>query len=408
MKMQEETSEEFLELQEKYNKLQSEFKNLEKQFQQVSFVQSAQENYVNSVSNDLMTQLKVLVGYSDVVSDIFRKDQVLSDCLRRIHNLADTIEEVVSEVVDISNIDMRNYMDKKYYCNIKYLLEDVYNICVMEAAKKQVHLYLDLSEVRDCLVCSDKFRLIQIFKNVIKSAVTMSPPGNIYIKLRQLDMVEKNKYIYEFTVSDSGGGLSEGLFKNIINPFSSEIYDQEFRDVAKAMYICKNLVQLLHGTMDKFNDCSVGTTVKIHLPILIQDNQNPEKEIIFSGKKILYLADEYKYKRDVEGYFESLGCVVDTTRDVQMTCDVLCEMSRGYYNLILMDQNMACWEDFVASRLIRRFEDRHVATLPIIIIGADEKEDYKHRAIECGISAFLHKPFQLNEVKEVLKELWRL
>ena len=77
----------------------------------------------------------------------------------------------------------------------------------------------------------------------------------------------------------------------------------------------------------------------------------------------------------------------------------------GYYDLILMDIQMPVMDGYDATRCIRLSGKDDAETIPIIALTANAISEYREKAIEAGMNAFIMKPIEFKEFFSVLSEL---
>lgn len=72
--------------------------------------------------------------------------------------------------------------------------------------------------------------------------------------------------------------------------------------------------------------------------------------------------------------------------------------------LIFMDVNMPEMDGFATTQLIRSMGGEYLS-IPIIALTADAMQGDKERCIEAGMNDYISKPFRLDEIEAVLKNL---
>lgn len=88
-------------------------------------------------------------------------------------------------------------------------------------------------------------------------------------------------------------------------------------------------------------------------------------------------------------------------------------LSRGKYDLVLMDCQMPEMDGYEATRRIRRLESeqnsqggtrlRHPAHIPIVALTAHAMEGDREQCLEAGMDDYLSKPFTRNQLMDVLQ-----
>ena len=84
--------------------------------------------------------------------------------------------------------------------------------------------------------------------------------------------------------------------------------------------------------------------------------------------------------------------------------EVMKELEKGSFDIILMDINMPQMDGMTCAQEIRKLSDPIKSAIPIVAITGNAKiysdEDFK----SAGINAFLQKPLDFDRLVEVVKE----
>ncbi len=80
----------------------------------------------------------------------------------------------------------------------------------------------------------------------------------------------------------------------------------------------------------------------------------------------------------------------------------------GYYQMILMDVQMPVMNGYEATRIIRKLENRKLASIPILAMTANAFEEDKQEALRSGMNGHIAKPINIEilmqELDKVLKQ----
>ena len=168
------------------------------------------------------------------------------------------------------------------------------------------------------------------------------------------------------------------------------------------------MVDMLDGSISVVSELGKGTEVIIEFSFVLQEDQVTTEEVDFTGRRIL-LVEDNDINRDVaRAHLENMGFLVDQAVDGQEACDMLCELNDNYYDLIVMDLRMPVMDGFVATKVIRNFEDQRVAKIPIVAMSVDVDEDDREAARRVGMNGFLPKPLDSDDIKTTLIDVLRL
>ena len=101
------------------------------------------------------------------------------------------------------------------------------------------------------------------------------------------------------------------------------------------------------------------------------------------------------------------GFMIDTANNGLEAVEKVASSKPGDYDLILMDIQMPVMNGHEATKRIRNLKDPALANIPILAMTANAFDEDRKAAIECGMNGFLSKPIEMNQVIQVLQEIFR-
>ena len=84
--------------------------------------------------------------------------------------------------------------------------------------------------------------------------------------------------------------------------------------------------------------------------------------------------------------------------------EVLELLETNHYDLVLMDMHMPVMDGMQATEKIRQLSDESKANIYIIALTASVSDQIQQRVINCGMNDYLHKPFQLDDLRMKLED----
>jgi CheY-like chemotaxis protein/HPt (histidine-containing phosphotransfer) domain-containing protein len=118
------------------------------------------------------------------------------------------------------------------------------------------------------------------------------------------------------------------------------------------------------------------------------------------GMHFLLVEDNLLNQAVARGILELGGATLDVVDNGQQAVDRMSE-NPGLYDLVLMDMQMPVMDGFTATRLLRQ---ELQLTLPIIAMTAGVLESERERSLEAGITDFIPKPIEVEEMLAVLQK----
>jgi CheY-like chemotaxis protein len=127
---------------------------------------------------------------------------------------------------------------------------------------------------------------------------------------------------------------------------------------------------------------------------------NDEKRRI--DARVLLAEDNAVNQEVALAMLEGFGCDVEVANNGR---EAVAAVSRGRFDLILMDCQMPEMDGFEATRVLRELEAVHANTMPripIIAVTADAMGGDRERCIAAGMDEYLAKPFKQDQVWDLL------
>lgn len=109
----------------------------------------------------------------------------------------------------------------------------------------------------------------QIFINILSNAVKFTPErGEIVVDVEELPGRDREKAWFRFVFTDNGIGMKPDFLKNIFNSFAREQDSKvdKIEGSGLGMAITKQIVGLMHGTIEVWSEEGKGSSFTVTLP----------------------------------------------------------------------------------------------------------------------------------------------
>jgi signal transduction histidine kinase/ActR/RegA family two-component response regulator len=223
------------------------------------------------------------------------------------------------------------------------------------------------------------------------AVVHIGPPAQ-----KQADSLEPGDYV-ELCISDNGEGMTPEVLARIFEPFFSTRFTGRGLGLPAAM----GLVRAHKGTMAVESKPGSGTTVRMYLPAAPGKAEVPPKPRTNKGpegtRTALVAEDEEVVRRVIVKCMDRLGWKTLEAADGREAVRVYRDHS-GQIDLLLSDYLMPGVNGLEASQQIRLRNPK----LPVVLMSGFTNEATVDSLRAAGFEHFLKKPFQLQDLREVL------
>lgn len=125
-------------------------------------------------------------------------------------------------------------------------------------------------------------------------------------------------------------------------------------------------------------------------------------DLKLGGHRVLLAEDNEVNMHICRSILTLEGMEVETAANGREACELLARSGSGHFDVILMDVQMPEMDGYEATRRIRGFRDRSLATVPIIAMTANAFAEDRHSAFAAGMDSYISKPFDVSELLQVI------
>jgi len=380
----------------------------------------AKTKFLSNMSHDIRTPMNAIIGFTTLAMKHIDNRERVRDYLEKIAGSGKHLLSLINDVLDMSRIESGKIQLEETECDLLDVMHELENMLATEMRSKDLKFDIDTTAVADGRIICDRLRLNQILLNLLGNAMKFTAPGgSISARINEEPEKDGDKAIYEFRVKDTGIGMSEEFQKHIFEPFERERSStiSGVQGTGLGMAITKSFVEMMGGTISVVSEKDVGTEFIVRLPVKKasprrpeavlggKEKNTPEIGMSIAGKRILLVEDNDLNREIARELLSEVGLLVEEAEDGDIALDKLLEKGPGYYSLVLMDIQMPTMDGYAATQVIRSFDDKELANIPIIAMTANAFEEDKRKALELGMNAHISKPI---DVKRLLVEMERI
>lgn len=246
----------------------------------------------------------------------------------------------------------------------------------------------------------------QILLNLVSNAYKFTEAGGtIRVLVKETSRREKTAF-FQFTVSDTGIGMTEELKARLFRPFEQESATtaQKHGGSGLGLSIAKNLVDMMHGAIKVDSEKGKGTTFTVDIPFEIADspiNTDTEK---LNNVKALIVDDDRQALDYTALVLQRIGVEYETARSGDEALAIMQtakEAGHGF-DICFVDWKMPGMDGIDVTRQIR---EKYDSDTVIIIMSAYDPNEIEDEALKAGVDLFVPKPIFQSTVFNVLMNL---
>lgn len=380
---------------------------------QAEAASKAKGAFLANMSHEIRTPMNAIMGLLQLLEDTpLSHDQ--HDTLRKIGSAADVLLNVLNDILDVSRVEANKLELQIARFELDQVLDKATDLFGYRAQEKGISLFCTKSPECPATLEGDRLRLAQVLNNLLSNALKFTEKGHIQL---QVEPVQSNRQL-QFTVKDTGIGLSAEQCEQLFKPFS-QVDDSSSRRYGGAglgLSICKSLVELMGGkiwvesepgqgtrfcfTVSCLNPSYHTTPALPKLALPAGQPANLQNNTQFAGKHIL-VVDDHKLNRMVASeMLKRWGAQVSLAED-GLQAVTMCAQHR--FDLVLMDIQMPELDGFGAcAEILRLLGD---SAPPIVAVTASATEKDRQAVLEAGMVEHVVKPFKKETLHRVLESL---
>jgi CheY-like chemotaxis protein/nitrogen-specific signal transduction histidine kinase len=374
----------------------------------LSDFQETKNQAISTISHEIRTPISAILSIQEKLLRNSHLDHSEKTILESAHASAESMLEVLNQLLDLSKIDAGKMQIKVEACNLGNLIKNISRTFGSLAQKNNATVSCHICpEIAESLI-ADGTRLGQVLHNLISNAIKFSPNSSIQITTRTLANDHFAQIIY-FEVSDNGKGIPRAHIARILQPY--EQYEHSDTEPSQSstglgLSIARQLIAMMGGKLDVDSEEGLGTSASFSLsfkrsieePKYTRINRVPEKlELTITHHESVMIVDDHAPSRLItETQFKDMGYCVHSSACSQEALKIIRESS---FDILVTDLIMPIMNgDQLAIAARQHYESN------IKIFGITAHTDGAHRLLNSNnvFDFVLIKPVSLKDWQQEL------
>ena len=371
----------------------------------------SKSDFLSRMSHDMRTPLNGIIGLLQIVDRHFDDKELVLESHKKMHVAANYLLSLINDVLQMSKIEDGNVPLTKDIIDLSELTKDILVIIEQRAKERGIKMQFNAKkDIRYPFVYGSPVHLRQIFLNIYGNCIKYNHIGGSIVTTSDYTETDDGVVMYEWTITDTGIGMSKEYKEHIFEPFSQErqYIGSAHHGIGLGMSIVKGLIEKMDGSIEVESEEGVGSTFIIKIPFKIAstpDKVNKQtSELKIDGLNLLLVEDNELNAEIAETLLSDEGAAVTVAKDGSQAFNIFKEKPEGSFDAILMDIMMPVMDGLTATKKIRTLNHPDAKKIPIIAMTANAFKEDKEKCLAAGMNAHLAKPIEIENVKKVLCE----
>ena len=365
----------------------------------------AKNEFLVNISKDIKTPI---ANIKAITSEALNSNdpEVLKNEIRRIQTSTGELSQIVSNILDISELEKQKLGIKMN----KYQVHNLFNM-INKSFEKTIDDNIEYRFNYDNSIpeylYGDSIRLKQIMNILLDNAKDYTKKGFIEVNVNSIIKNDICRLI--ITVEDSGSGITSEELEHLFD--KEKIYSDEtlklIDDTKNNLGIAKSLIDLMNGSITVKSELGSGSKFTIVIDQIIKEEEKTKIEetvdqyekMLEKKKKILLVISSSDLSKKINLYLKKQPYDIVEVIGGQPCLERL--RNKEKYNIILMEENL---EKLSSEDTLIKIKDTPGYKIPVVLISNNKGFGAKEMYQEKGFKDVIFMPIKKNELLEIIKE----
>lgn len=375
----------------------------------------AKSAFISNISHEIRTPINVIQGMNELILRECKDDTILKYS-ENINVASRNLMSLINDVLDFSKIESGKIDVVKSHYNIGSMLNDSYNMALNLAKNKHQNFDLICDPNIPSQLSGDDIRIKQILSNLLSNAIKYTEEeGTITLKVTQKP-VDDSHIVLVLSVIDNGIGIKNEDQSHVFDTFQRMELEKNrtIQGTGLGLAITKNLVTLMHGTINLESTYGMGSNFTVEIPQEIIDVK-PVGDIsekytdeISKAHQVSFVApdariltvDDVQMNLDVfVGLLKPTKIKIDTALSGKSALELISNIK---YDIIFLDHMMPEMDGIEVLHRMHELIHNPNSDTPVLMLTANAMMGADRNYLEEGFTDYLSKPIKPSALEKIV------
>lgn len=375
---------------------------------------SAKSAFLAVVSHEIRTPMMGIMGMVRLLDESqLNKDQ--KEYTQTIQESGEAMVALLNDILDFEKIESGKMDLEQVSFDLDRLLKGIVTLMKGHAATKNIYLRLETPHDLPRFVIGDPVRLRQVLLNLIGNAIKFTSEGGVTVLIKDINAEHyteskfRDNFRLEFSVIDTGVGISESAKANLFNPFAQadSSISRKYGGTGLGLVISQRLITAMGGNIELESEENKGSRFYFTLILPRADKAEDTRvsaDPIQVGKtehtmSVLVVEDNHVNQKLMNEFLSRMGQSIKIASSGE---DALQLVANEEFDLIFMDISLPGISGIETT--IRLRNDRNIKQIPIYALTGNVLEEDIRKCYDAGMNGHIAKPVSPDALRHAINE----